>query len=155
MYRKIGGHAYESVYPGPIGKVITPLLRSLPLYKYLPQASSLCDACYEACPMRINLPKMLLGLRDDINQQGLSPLTWRLGFKGWRIGMSSSFLYRMGSKLGRIFMGLLARDGWVRWLPMPPASTWIAYRDLPNLDKRPFHKRWADIQRQFDKEGKR
>jgi len=154
VYRKLGGHAYESVYPGPIGKVISPLLRSLATYKHLPQASSLCAACYEACPMRINLPKLLLALRDDILHAGLAPLTWRLGFKGWRMVMSSNFLYRMGSKMGRLFMSLLARDGWVRRLPVPPASTWTTYRDLPNLAKRPFNKRWATLKRQLDEEGK-
>lgn len=154
VYRKVGGHAYESVYPGPIGKVITPLLRSLPMYKYLPQASSLCEACYEACPMRINLPKMLLGLRDDAVREGLTPTTWRLGFKGWRLGMSSKWLYRTGSTMSRIFMGLLARNGWVRRMPLPPASIWTRYRDLPVLAKRPFHKRWAELQQQLDKESK-
>ena len=155
VYRKIGGHAYESVYPGPIGKVISPLLRSLAMYKHLPQASSLCEACYEACPMRINLPKLLLALRDDIHHAGLSPLAWRLGFKGWRMVMSSKFLYRMAAWKGRLFMSLLARDGWVRRVPAPPASIWTRYRDLPNLAKRPFHKRWATLKRQLDEEGKR
>ncbi|HSW46610.1 MAG TPA: LutB/LldF family L-lactate oxidation iron-sulfur protein [Phycisphaerae bacterium] len=154
VYRKIGGHAYESVYPGPIGKVITPLLRSLPMYKDLPNASSLCEACYEACPMRINLPQMLLNLRNDQLKAGKSPLTWRLGFKGWRIGMSSKLLYRMGSMMGRLFMSLLARDGWVRRMPAPPASVWTGYRDLPVLAKRPFHKRWPDLQRELNREGK-
>ncbi len=154
VYRKLGGHAYQSVYPGPIGKVITPLLRSLPMYKDLPQASSLCEACYEACPVRINLPKLLLGLRDDLVKARKTPFAWRLGFKGWRIGMSSRWLYRTGSRIGRVFMSLLSRNGWVRRMPMPPGSIWTQYRDLPNLDPRPFHKRWAGLKQQLDKEGR-
>jgi L-lactate dehydrogenase complex protein LldF len=55
IYRKIGGHAYGSVYPGPIGALITPLFQGSE-FKDLPQASSLCGACYEACPVKINIP---------------------------------------------------------------------------------------------------
>ena len=151
VYRKIGGHAYESVYPGPIGKVITPLLNNLIDYKDLPNASSLCEACYEACPQRINLPAMLLGLRNDLRLQGQAPLAWRLGFKGWRLGMSSHLLYRWGAACGRLGMRLLAKDGWVRRMFAGPGAVWTRYRDLPVLDKRPFHKRWPALKAELEK----
>ena len=66
IYRKIGGHAYGSVYPGPIGALITPLFQGLGNFKDLPQASSLCGACYEACPVKINIPRHLINMRRDI-----------------------------------------------------------------------------------------
>src|SRR5690606_13386981 len=59
VYRKVGGHAYGSVYSGPIGAILTPVLRGLQSYPDLPHASSLCGACYEACPVKINIPKYL------------------------------------------------------------------------------------------------
>src|SRR5690606_35597136 len=59
VYRKVGGHAYGSVYSGPIGAILTPVLRGLHNYPDLPHASSLCGACYEACPVKINIPKYL------------------------------------------------------------------------------------------------
>ena len=66
IYRKIGGHAYGYVYSGPIGALITPLFQGLENYKDLPQASSLCGACYEACPVKINIPLHLINMRRDI-----------------------------------------------------------------------------------------
>jgi len=150
VYRKLGGHAYESVYPGPIGKVITPLLNSLADYKDLPQASSLCEACYEACPQRINLPALLLRLRDELRRQGFAPFSWRIGFKGWRLVMQWNRLYRWGAACGRAGMSLFAKDGWLRRL-LGPGAVWTRYRDFPNIDKRPFHKRWAALKAELDK----
>ena len=154
VYRKLGGHAYESVYPGPIGKVITPLFNELADYKDLPQACSLCEACFEACPQRINLPSILLHIRQDLLKQGHLPLMWRLGFRGWRLGMQSKFLFSFGSRCARWFMTLLAKDGWLRHM-FGPGAVWTQYRDLPNLDKRPFHKRWDQLKTDLDRQEKR
>lgn len=151
VYRRIGGHAYESVYPGPIGKLITPLLASLDEYPDLPTASSLCGACLEVCPVQIDIPTYLLHMRNDLLKQGRMPWTWRIGFKFWRIGMSSAFLYRCGLKFGRMFMWLLSKDGWLKWLPMD-GSGWTDHRDFPLPAKRPFRARWADLQKQLDAE---
>lgn len=151
VYRRIGGHAYESVYPGPIGKLITPLLDSLDEYPDLPTASSLCGACLDACPVRIDIPTFLLEMRNDLLKQGHMPLTWRLGFKMWRLGMSSAFLYRWGGKFARMFMKLLSKDGWVKRLPMD-GSGWTDHRDFPLPAKKTFRARWADLQKQLDAE---
>jgi L-lactate dehydrogenase complex protein LldF len=75
VYRKAGGHAYGSPYSGPIGAVINPLLFGLERYSGLPQASSLCGACLDVCPARIDLPRMLLALREDEVNQRILP--WR------------------------------------------------------------------------------
>ncbi|MBI4578221.1 MAG: iron-sulfur cluster-binding protein [Planctomycetes bacterium] len=152
IYRKIGGHAYDATYPGPIGSVISPLFTSLATYADLPSACSLCGACLEACPVRIDLPTQLIHLRSDVNKDGHSPLSWRLGFKGWKLGMSSGLLYRLGATFGRWFMKIGARDGWKHKLPAT-GGIWTRYRDVPVMPK-PFHKRWADLQKELDEEGK-
>ncbi|HCI85848.1 MAG TPA: (4Fe-4S)-binding protein, partial [Dehalococcoidia bacterium] len=63
VYRKVGGHAYGWVYPGPIGAIVSPVLTGLKDANNLPNASSLCGACHDACPVKINIPRMLLELR--------------------------------------------------------------------------------------------
>ncbi|HOA74262.1 MAG TPA: LutB/LldF family L-lactate oxidation iron-sulfur protein [Phycisphaerae bacterium] len=151
IYRKIGGHAYDATYPGPIGSVISPLFTSLAQYADLPSACSLCGACLDACPVRIDLPTQLIHLRQDVIKAGHAPLSWKLGFKGWKLGMSSSFLYRMGARMGRVFMKLGARDGWKRKLPATGAI-WTRYRDIPTMPK-PFHSRWDELQKEIEQEN--
>lgn len=150
IYRKIGGHAYDATYPGPIGSVISPLLTSLAQYADLPSACSLCGACLEACPVRIDLPTHLIHLRNDAIKDGHAPLSWNLGFKGWKLGMSASFLYRMGSAMGRLFMKFGANNGWKKKLPAT-GGIWTQYRDIPSMPK-PFHKRWKDLQKELGEE---
>ena len=94
VYRKIGGHAYGSVYPGPIGALITPLFSGLDKYKDLPQASSLCGACGEACPVKINIPRHLVRLRQDIVNQKLNGRLERDFYRLWAWGLKSPLLYR-------------------------------------------------------------
>lgn len=150
IYRKIGGHAYDATYPGPIGSVISPLFTSLAQYKDLPSACSLCGACLEACPVRIDLPTHLIHLRQDVIKDGKGSLSWKLGFFGWRIGMSSGLLYRMGSMMGRLFMKLGARDGWKSKLPAL-GGIWTRYRDIPTMPK-PFHQRWDSLQKELEED---
>ena len=104
--------------------------------------------------MRIDLPTFLIHLRYDLLQRGRSPLLWRLGFKGWKLGMRSKFLYRWGSKLGRWCMGLFGKDGWNRRL-LGPGSGWTAHRDFHAMDARPFHKRWPAFKRELDAKERR
>lgn len=150
IYRKIGGHAYETTYPGPIGSVITPLLKNLGDYANLPAASSLCGACLDACPVRIDLPTMLIHLRNDAIKEGHAPWSWRLGFIGWKIGMGSTWMYRAGAWFGRLFMKLGARKGWKRKLPAT-GGIWTQYRDIPSMPK-PFHKRWDDLRKELEQD---
>jgi L-lactate dehydrogenase complex protein LldF len=152
VYRRIGGHAYESVYPGPIGSVLTPMLKSLEEYPELPLASSLCHACLEACPSRIDIPTMLLEMRNDLLRRGYAPFTWRIGFKFWRMGMKSKWLYRIGSTMARWFMRIGSKNGWKRSLPMD-GKGWTAHRDFPVPASRPFHKRWERLKNELDNEG--
>ena len=99
VYRHVGGHSYGSIYSGPIGAVLTPLLGGYDDYKELPYASSLCGACTEACPVKIPLHDLLLKHRQVIvEQEGRAPLAEKLAMKMFSMGASSAALYKMGSK---------------------------------------------------------
>jgi L-lactate dehydrogenase complex protein LldF len=144
VYQEIGGHAYNATYPGPIGAVLTPNLDGLDGdTKWLPQASSLCGACQEACPVHIAIPDMLLKLRRDAVEQLGAPVGERLAMRGWRIGMSTAGLYRASQRLGRTGLRMLERRGKIRRLP-PPLSGWTEQRDFPPFARRSFRERWAD-----------
>ncbi|UCD27535.1 MAG: iron-sulfur cluster-binding protein [Planctomycetota bacterium] len=151
VYKIIGGHAYQSVYPGPIGTMLTPLFNSFEEYQDLPLACSLCGACYDACPVRMDIPTTLIQMRNELLKQGYVPFLYRMGFKGWRIGMLSKFLYRWGSRMARIFMKPITRKGWIRWLPSM-ASGWTDHRDLPAMARKPFHRQWKKLLKEIETE---
>lgn len=120
VYRVAGGHAYTgedgrtSPYSGPIGAVITPLLFGLENYRALPQASTLCGACLDVCPARIDLPRMLLALRKDSVDAGLAkPLEVAAERTAARL-LGNERLYRLAARLGRAGRRLLPSD-----LPAP------------------------------------
>ncbi|MEA2733709.1 MAG: L-lactate dehydrogenase complex protein LldF, partial [Humisphaera sp.] len=142
IYRKIGGHAYGSVYPGPIGALITPLFQGLGNFKDLPQASSLCGACYEACPVKINIPRHLVNLRRDINAQHLNSPIERAVYRFWAWSLKSPFLYKVISTLQKWDLRGRAEDtGWVNDLPAIAAG-WTQIRDMPAPAPRTFHQMW-------------
>ncbi|MBN1345875.1 MAG: iron-sulfur cluster-binding protein [Phycisphaerae bacterium] len=143
VYRKIGGHAYGSIYPGPIGKLLTPLLEHLLSRADLPQASALCDACRDACAVRIELPEMLVLMRRDLLALGEMPLTQQVGFVAWAKVMSSPTLYRLASRMARLGLTIEAQDGWISRIP-PAGSPWTEERDLPLPAERPFHRVWSE-----------
>lgn len=135
IYQHVGGHAYGSVYPGPIGAVITPLFRGKENASPLPFASSLCGACKEACPVDINLPDMLLMLRRDL-QPEQEPL-WKAGMKGFSFGMSHPLLYNAGGKIA----GRATAETQVDSLPYP-LNGWTDKRDLPDFARQRFRDWW-------------
>ncbi len=147
VYRKVGGHAYGWVYPGPIGAIVSPMLTSLSSLRDLPYASSLCGACREVCPVRINTPRMLLHLRRELTEGGThlkgstSSLAERLVMKALRLTMASPFMLAMATKLGRVFQWPLQRKGGLTMLP-PPLSGWTKHRDLRPIASSPFRERW-------------
>jgi L-lactate dehydrogenase complex protein LldF len=144
VYRKIGGHAYGSVYPGPIGALITPLFKGLGTFKDLPQASSLCGACYEACPVKINIPKHLINMRRDIVRQHLNGRLERMFYRLWAWGMRSPFLYGLIGSLQKFDLRRRAKKtGWIQKLPMA-ASGWTQVRDMPPPARKTFHQLWKD-----------
>ena len=142
IYRKIGGHAYGSVYPGPIGALITPLFQGLEKFRDLPQASSLCGACYEACPVKINIPRHLINLRRDINRQHLNSAMERIVYRAWAWGLKSPFLYGVIGALQKFDLRRRARgSGWVQQLPKIAAG-WTQIRDMPAPATKTFHQIW-------------
>ena len=147
VYRKVGGHAYGWVYSGPIGAVVSPMLSGLSDAKDLPFASSLCGACREACPVKINIPRMLLHLRSELAEGKTYPSETSVGIwekaamKGYRLVMSNPFMLGLANRVGGLLQMPFKRRGRLRGLP-PPLTGWTKYRSLPALSTRPFRKRW-------------
>jgi L-lactate dehydrogenase complex protein LldF len=143
IYRKIGGHAYGSVYPGPIGALITPLFQGVKEFKDLPQASSLCGACYEACPVKINIPRHLINMRRDIVAKRFNGRIERMVYRLWARSMHSPVLYAMIALFQKWDLRRRARKtGWVKSLPKVAAG-WTQIRDMPAPAKRTFHEMWS------------
>jgi L-lactate dehydrogenase complex protein LldF len=142
VYQQVGGHAYGGVYGGPIGAVLTPALGGLADFHDLPQASSLCGACRDVCPVRIDIPRMLLKLRADAVETRHSTWWVGLGIHAYRWAATRpSWFTRAGAWAARL-TGLAARDGWVRWLP-GHLGRWTKSRDFPALARESFQERWA------------
>lgn len=141
VYRLVGGHAYGDVYSGPIGAVLTPLLRGMDGYCDLPQhGTSLCGACSEACPVQIPLHDLLQRLRVRAVREKRVPAGDRLAMRLWAWLWSSPARYRLFGRAGRWLSAPLARNGWLKWAP-GPAAGWTAYRDLPAPSARPLRDR--------------
>ena len=113
VYQEIGGHAYGSVYPGPVGAVLTPGLRGLANWHDLPHASSLCGACREICPVRIDIPRMLLKLRDEATKRGYSPAWITSGLWMFRQVATRPRLFRRAQALASFATRRLATNGWI------------------------------------------
>ncbi|NUO60258.1 MAG: iron-sulfur cluster-binding protein [Hamadaea sp.] len=135
VYERAGGHAYGSVYPGPIGAVLTPQLTGAATS--LPYASSLCGACFDACPVRIDIPSMLVHLRSTQPHPPAEKAV--MAATAWT--MSSAGRFRLGERLLRLGR-LITRRGRIRRLP-PPLSAWTDTRDLPAPPKQTFRDWWA------------
>lgn len=142
VYRKITGHGYGAVYSGPIGAVITPFLKGIGNYKDLPHASSLCGACYEACPVKINLPELLIKLRRDQVDLKINTFTERLAMKGMYLSYRYNTLYKLAGWAQRIALRFKADDdGYIKNAP-GPAKNWTRERDLPAPAKNNFRAWW-------------
>lgn len=145
VYRHIGGHAYGSIYQGPIGAVLTPLLADYDEYKELPYASSLCAACTEVCPVRIPLHELLYKHRQRIVQEeGLAPAGEKMAMKTFRTVTSSSRLYKMSTKSVTVFRGMFS--GMSKKGPKPIRG-WTQSRDLPSVGKKRFRDLYKERKR--------
>ncbi|MBI1917731.1 MAG: iron-sulfur cluster-binding protein [Planctomycetes bacterium] len=149
VYRRIGGHAYGGVYSGPIGSILTPLYDSVADNPDLPHASSLCGACQAACPVKINIPHMLIGLRE-LQHEGdggrRSKWTERLAYRLAREVLSRPWLYRLVLRFARFFLRFGAKDGWLRRMP-GAAAGWTEARDFPAPAPRSFREHWNQLAR--------
>jgi L-lactate dehydrogenase complex protein LldF len=143
VYRRIGGHAYGGVYSGPIGSILTPLYDSMAANHHLPHASSLCGACQGACPVRINIPHMLIGLRE-LQHHG-KPGRWEgLAYRVWQSVLRRPWLYRLALRCARLVLRPFAKEGWLHRLPGAGAG-WTSVRDFPAPAARSFRERWKEI----------
>ena len=147
VYQKVGGHAYGWVYPGPIGAVISPTLVGLKQAKDLPFASSLCGACREVCPVKINIPRMLLHQRHLLSESSdpaekSATLAESLLARLFTRVMSQPAWLNTGRKLVRLLARPWTSKGTIRRAPLPPASRWTRQRDLPALPRRSFRDLW-------------
>jgi L-lactate dehydrogenase complex protein LldF len=141
VYRQVGGHAYGSVYPGPIGAILTPQLEGMEAAGSLPFASSLCGACYEVCPVKIDIPSVLVHLRaravtvesGRLDPEGVAMRTLGRVFRSRRS-------YERAQRLGRAVGQPLARR---RGIPLPgPLARWTSARELPEMPDETFREWW-------------
>ncbi len=146
VYERTGGHAYGSVYPGPIGAVLSPQLTGVTDNASLPFASSLCGACYDACPVAIDIPTMLVHLRSRVVEAKAAahrvpgPEQVAMAAAAWT--MRDARRWTRALRLGRLARLLGRRRGRIRRLP-PPLSAWTRSRDLPLPPERTFRDWWA------------
>ena len=143
VYQQIGGHAYGSVYSGPIGAVLTPSLDREGPWHVLPEASSLCGACREVCPVRIDIPRMLLALRAETVRSGKANPWVRIVFWLYRIAATKPRLFRCGVSVVRQLTRMFFVNGWLLRLPSPLPS-WTQSREFPVIASRTFSEEMRD-----------
>ncbi|HEX3034408.1 MAG TPA: LutB/LldF family L-lactate oxidation iron-sulfur protein [Thermodesulfobacteriota bacterium] len=150
VYRQVGGHSYGGIYSGPIGAILTPQLLGIDKAPDLPFASSLCGACHDVCPVKIDFPKVLLELRSRVieneksGEKG-SAFLERFAIRLWRLSMQNKTVYNLLARLSRLAQKPLLQDnGKIGSLPFP-FSGWTDQRDFPAVARTPFRKRWKEI----------
>jgi len=141
VYRNIGGHAYGDTYPGPVGAVVTPGLRGLTQWRELPYASSLCGACREACPVRLDIPRMLLALRGAVTADHLQPASMAAAMRAFAFVASRPAPYRTMARCARVVLRWRSHGGWIAKLP-GMAAGWTRSRDLRAPAAATFQDRW-------------
>ena len=141
VFQSVGGHAYGWVYSGPVGSVLTPLLTGLAEGAPLANASTLCGACAEVCPVKIPIPELLLELRADERERGMKDPGEVLGMKGYAAVMSRAGILEALERFIGVVSQILFKEGKVPWLPFR-FSGWTDRRDFPSPAPQPFRKLW-------------
>jgi L-lactate dehydrogenase complex protein LldF len=146
VYERTGGHAYGSVYPGPIGAVLSPQLTGIEDNASLPYASSLCGACYDACPVKIDIPSLLVHLRaqhvETVRREHRMPSAEAITMAAASFVMASPSRFAAAQAAGRVGR-LLGRRGTIRALP-PPLAAWTRARDAPLPPAQTFRQWWRE-----------
>ncbi len=117
VFQTVGGHVYNSVYGGPIGSILTPMLNGIENSNELPMASSLCGACMDACPVMVDIPRMLLEMRKKRVKRRENSLIENTTFKVAASSMKFPLLWKTGFKVARIFFNIFSRNGELLWKP--------------------------------------
>ncbi|MEE9275073.1 MAG: LutB/LldF family L-lactate oxidation iron-sulfur protein [bacterium] len=146
VFQTVGGHTYDSVYAGPIGSILSPMLRGMEVSGELPAASSLCGACQEVCPVLVDIPRMLIEMREVRATQGRIPLAERLAFRLVGFAMRRPMIWETGFSLLPWLLRPFSRRGKVDWLPGPLGS-WTKGRELPLPARKSFRARWRERMR--------
>ncbi|BCS89132.1 LutB/LldF family L-lactate oxidation iron-sulfur protein [Pseudodesulfovibrio sediminis] len=150
VYGRIGGHAYNAPYPGPIGAVVMPLFNGVNKHADLCRGESLCGACKDICPVNNDLPRMLSELRHMLaygdEQWDVAPVDKgeALAFKGWYAAMSSRTAYNLLVKTGRLAQAPFVSDGMLK-KGIGPLGKWTADRDFPPIARQTFGERWKTV----------
>ncbi|SEB78720.1 LutB/LldF family L-lactate oxidation iron-sulfur protein [Paenibacillus sp. GP183] len=154
VYRHIGGHAYGSVYSGPIGAVLTPLIQQdMKEAGQLSYASSLCGACYEACPVKIPLHDMLVQLRHRKVKMKLTPMAERIAFRTFQTAFGHVTLYKMAIKSAYYMQKPLLQEGKIK-KGFGPLAGWTQSRFLPMKPKQSFRDKWEALQLEMKQKAK-
>ena len=140
IYRNVGGHTYGTTYSGPIGSVITPHLRGLQDWKHLSQASSLCGACTETCPVKIDLHHHLLHNRRNAVAEKPSRLE-QLAFRLFAVAANDARLFALGQRLARLLQPL---HSLVKGTRLDPARAWTQTRETPRVAEKSFKQQWRE-----------
>ncbi len=146
VYARTGGHAYSSVYPGPIGAILTPQLVGIEHAKTLPYASTLCGACYEVCPVKINIPEVLLHLRGEVIRHTSSLNPEALAMRELAYIFASPQRYERAQHLARRGQRFFVHGGVINHLPGMFAG-WTTARDLAPVPKQSFREWWRERQK--------
>ncbi|MBZ5727092.1 MAG: iron-sulfur cluster-binding protein [Acidobacteriia bacterium] len=148
VYRKIGGHSFPWVYSGPIGAILTPQFMGVAHEPALPFASSLCGACAEVCPVKIDIPKILLELRSEVKKSEAREKQHRLeklAFRAFAWLMRHPRIYELAGRAAAS-MAPSEEGGWIRGVPglmnIPPVRAWLSQRDLPPAPAKSFREMW-------------
>lgn len=141
VFRTAGGHAYGTVYSGPVGSVVTPGLQGMEPWWELPYASTLCGACEEVCPVRIQIPRMLLELRRQAAAEGRLPGWLEKGMSRYARTASHPAKWGRAKRWAARLSAPLSSNGWVKRLP-GPGRGWTSSRDLPRPAKESFNDWW-------------
>lgn len=136
VYHRAGGHAYQSVYNGPIGSVWSAALWNTEKAAALPFASSLCGACADVCPVKIDIHHAMLWQRNLATERGRVPAWQRWAWRLWRLAMEHAAVYRAGSRLARVLLPQAVLNA--------VARPWTSKRDLPPLAAKTFHQLWEE-----------
>lgn len=144
VYRQVGGHAYGSVYGGPIGSVISAFLeKDFKKYSQLAYASTLCAACSKICSVKIPIHDLLFKLRHRYVSEGYGGFTERAVFRLWRAAFQKSDVYNTAMKSAAVIQKPLVNEGFIKWGP-PPMSGWTNSRYFPAAADKSFRQRWKD-----------
>jgi L-lactate dehydrogenase complex protein LldF len=151
VYERTGGHAYGSVYPGPIGAILTPQLVGAEHASSLPYASSLCGACYDVCPVKINIPEVLVHLRGQVVTEKQQTIAGKLdpealGMQALATVFAHRHTYEAAQVAGRLAQWPFVKDGYIEQGP-GPLEGWTAMRDLGAIPDQTFRNWWRERQK--------